>query len=528
MSKYTRSRVLPNKKIPVAIALLTLTACMVGPDYQAPKVPIVKHWPKKNKTIIEKRPQNPAWWNLFHDANLTALIRQGYHGNLSLQKAGVHVLQSRAQLARTVGSLYPQQQNMNGNYQYYRIGGNYLQDVLPPTFSATTLGFLATWEIDFWGKYRRAVLSQDSTFLSSIAAYDSSLVTLTADIANNYIDLRTNQTLIDVIKQNIAIQKMSLSLTQSRYRAGEVSLLDVAQAKTMLAETEAELPTYTAALQMNKDALALLLGLTPKEIDPLIQKKYGIPKAPHHVLVGIPHEAMANRPDVEEARLNAIAQSEAIGATKAQLYPSLSLSGSFSFAANTINGASLADMFNNSNQNIIAGPLFNWPILNYGQITNQVRAQDAVFQQALLDYLNVVLKAQKEVQDNITAYIESQKTKQHLERAVKSAILATKLVLIQYREGEADYTSVLYAEQQQLAVQTKLVEAQAEVPKAVVGLYRALGGGWQMRKQNDIVPESIKKEMGQRTDWGDLLKEEHHEAPKTKEEEFRQLYLPNW
>ena len=165
MGVYTRSRVsVMSKKISIAICLLTLNACMVGPDYQEPKTNVVQHWPKKDHSIVEKKPKNPAWWKLFHDPNLTALIYQGYQNNLSLQKAGVHVLQSRAQLAQTVGELYPQQQNMNGNYQYYRMGGNYLQDVLPPTFKAASLGFLATWEIDFWGKYRRAVLSQDSAF----------------------------------------------------------------------------------------------------------------------------------------------------------------------------------------------------------------------------------------------------------------------------------------------------------------------------------------------------------------------------
>ncbi len=517
-----------SKKISIAICLLTLNACMVGPDYQEPKTNVVQHWPKKDHSIVEKKPKNPAWWKLFHDPNLTALIYQGYQNNLSLQKAGVHVLQSRAQLAQTVGELYPQQQNMNGNYQYYRMGGNYLQDVLPPTFKAASLGFLATWEIDFWGKYRRAVLSQDSAFLSSLAAYDNSLVTLTSDIANHYIALRTNETLIKVVKENIAIQKMSLKLTESRYNAGEVSLVDVAEAKTILAETEAQLPGYITALQSNKDALAVLLGLTPQEIEPLIQKKHSIPQAPDKLLVDIPREAMLKRPDVEQARLNAIAQSEAIGATKAQLYPAFSLSGSFSFAANTINGASLSDMFNSSNSNIIAGPLFSWPLLNYGQITNQVRAQDAVFQQALLDYMNVVLKAQQEVQDNITAYIQSKKSKQYLERAVKSAILSTKLTLIQYQEGEADYTTVLYAEQQQLRVQTELVEAQAEVPKAVVGLYRALGGGWQIREHHDVVPQTIKNDMAKRTGWGSLLKEENHEAPTSDKQTFEELYLPNW
>lgn len=177
---------------------------------------------KKNSTVKEIAFRTPLWWHVFKDDNLTALIESGYHNNLSLQKTGVHVLQARAQLAQTVGSLYPQQQLMNGSYNYYRMGGNYLENVLPPSFLTSSLGFSANWELDFWGKYRRAILSNNASFLSSVAAYDNALITLTADIANSYISVRAYEKLIDVTQQNINLQKMSLRLTESRYRAGEV------------------------------------------------------------------------------------------------------------------------------------------------------------------------------------------------------------------------------------------------------------------------------------------------------------------
>lgn len=501
---------------------------MVGPDYKEPKTSVDKHWAKKDASIKETPFRNTKWWSVFHDSNLTSLIHQGYRNNLSVQSAGVHILQARAQLAQTVGELYPQQQVMNGSYNYYRMGGNYLQDVLPPSFSAATLGFSANWEVDFWGKYRRAILSNDASFLASIAAFDNALVTLTADIANNYINIRSSESLIIVTKENIQLQKISLQLTQSRYRAGEVSLLDVEEAKTMLAETESELPMLISKLQHQKDTLAVLLGLTPNDIDPLIAKNHGIPQAPSTIAVGIPKEALDRRPDIHQARLDAIAQSEAIGATKAQLYPSLSLSGSFSFAANTINNSSISDMFNWGSRNITAGPGFNWPLLNYGQITNSVRIQDATFQQALLNYLNVILIAQQEVQDNMTRYIEAKKTEYYLQKAARSAIKSTRLTIIKYREGETDYTTVLYAQQQQLRVQTSLVQAQTEVPLAIVALYRALGGGWQIRNKDDAVPEKIKDEMAARTNWGNLLKQQNHQSPVTKQETFEELYLPNW
>jgi NodT family efflux transporter outer membrane factor (OMF) lipoprotein len=510
------------------LACLCLTACMVGPDYKEPEVKVPKHWAKQDSSVKEKEFKQDKWWEVFDDPNLTALIYHGYHNNLTLHMTGVRILQARAQLAKSVGGLYPQTQTMNGNYLAYRIGGSYLQDVLPSSFDAALLGFSANWEADFWGKFRRSIRSRDATFLSSVAAYDSALVTLTSDIAHTYVGVRGSESLIRITKQNIRLQETSLALTTSRYMAGAVSLRDVEEAKTQLAETKAILPGFVSQLQIQKDALAVLLGMIPNDIDALLNKKYGIPRAPERVEVGIPREMLIRRPDVRQARLDAIAYSETIGATKAELFPAFSLGGSFYFAGNTISGAKLSEMFNWSNRNIVAGPGLNWPILNYGQITNLVRTQDALFQEKLLNYENVILIAQQEVQDNMTRYTETKKTVRHYEEAVRAAMKATELTLIQYKEGETGYTSVLYAQQQQLYTQTELVNANADLPKALVNLYRALGGGWQARGNNDFIPEVIKQEMAKRTNWGKLLIQKNHDVPETKYAQFKALYFPTW
>ena len=501
---------------------------MVGPNYKDPKTRVAPHWLKENKTVREVPVQDVCWWDLFHDENLTALIQAGYHNNLSLQMAAVRVLQSRATLAQTVGELYPQQQALIGNYNYYQIGGGYLQGVLPSSFDAATLGLGFNWEIDFWGKYRRAILSNEASFLASLAAYDQALITLTADIATAYIKIRTNEALIKITKENIQLQTMSLQLTEAQYHAGQVGLLDVEQASTELSETQSTLPTLYSQLQTQKDALAVLLGLLPGDINALLLKHHGIPKAPVKIAVGIPREALNRRPDIHQARLEAIAQSEAIGMVKANLYPAFSLTGNFSFASNNIGSSSVSDIFHWNNRSVVAGPAVNWPLLNYGQITNEVRTQDAVFQQAVLNYENVVLRAQQEVQDNMTRFVEANKSETFLKKADHSSKIATKLALMRYKEGESDYTTVLYAEQQQLKVQTSLVNMQGEVPLAMVTLYRALGGGWQIRNGNDIVPKGIENEMASRTNWGHLLEQQNHQAPVTKKQKFKQLYLPNW
>jgi NodT family efflux transporter outer membrane factor (OMF) lipoprotein len=515
-------------RITVLLTCLILSACMVGPNYKEPHKLVAAHWLQKNSAVKEGVSQNANWWKVFNDPTLTYLIQQGYQSNLSLQMAAVRVLQTRAQLAQTVGELYPQQQALVGNYTYERIGGSSLQDLLPSSFQAASLGFTASWEIDFWGKYRRAIRSKDATFLASVAAYDNALVTLTADVASSYINIRTDEALIRVTKANIQLQSMSLKLAKSRYKAGETSLLDVQQAQTELAATQASLPPLVAKLQYHKDLLGVLLGTVPNAVDCFLTKSTGIPEAPPSMVVSIPIETLAQRPDIHQARLEAVAQSEAIGAVKANLYPSFSLSGTFSFAATTIGDSSIGDMFNWSNRSISAGPSVVWPLLNYGQITNAVRIQDAVFQESVLKYVNLVLKAQQEVQDNITRYIEARKAVRALELANDSAIKTTKLALIRYRDGQTNYTAVLDAEMQELRIQTSLTNTKGEIVQALVALYRALGGGWQIRNGDDIVPPYIKAEMAARTNWGSLLQQQKHEPPVTKGQYIKQLYLPVW
>lgn len=226
--------------------------------------------------------------------------------------------------------------------------------------------------------------------------------------------------------------------------------------------------------------------------------------------------------------MEAAAQSAAIGAIQANLYPSISLAGTFAFASNNIGPNSISDIFQWNNRTSTAGPAFNWPLLNYGQITNSVRVQDAAFQESLLKYMNLVLKAQQEVQDNITAYIEAKVAEYYLSKANNSATKSFKLALIRYREGETDFTPVLNAEQQLLSVQMSLATAQGDIPLSLVALYRALGGGWQIRDHNDVVPEALKKEMAARTNWGTILRQKNHEPPTTKKQLFKQLYLPKW
>jgi NodT family efflux transporter outer membrane factor (OMF) lipoprotein len=489
------------------LCLAVLGACtMVGPDYKQPPTRFDDHWLDNGSGQPIDTAQAAQWWTAFDDATLNNLVQRGYQNNLSLQIAGARVLQARAILAQSIGELYPQQQGINGAYTYTRSSGaTGILAELDPSHTTASLGFSLAWELDFWGKYRRAIQANDANFKASIAAYDDALVTLISDIAGSYVQIRTLQAQIAVAQANVKVQQESLRIANARYNAGQTSMLDVQQALTQLNETLATEPQLQAQLRQQKDALAVLLGDTPGSVDGLLGGDGRIPGVPATLTAPIPKDVLRQRPDVRQAELQALAQSAAIGVAKAQLFPSLSLLGSFGFASINTGNNNIGDLFQWNSRAISLGPSLSIPLFNYGQLTNQVRAQDAAFQQSILNYQNVVLSAQQEVQDNLAGYTHGKQAVDALTKANTSATESTRLAMIRYQAGESDYTPVLNAEQAQLRVQNSLVLAQGGLPQSVIGLYRALGGGWQIRGNNDVVPDSMKQEMGKRTDWGSLL-----------------------
>lgn len=503
---------------------------MVGPDYQQPKTQVAEEWNIANHGVENSPAQDAQWWKTFHDPILDQLITLGYQNNLSLQSAGVRVLQARAQLAQSVGELYPQQQGISSSLTRQRIAsGSEFADVIPSNLETSSMSFSASWEPDFWGKYRRAIEADNATFLSSIAAYDDALVSLTAEIGSAYVAIRLYEVQIILSEKSILFQKQNMNIKKTQYSAGKVNLSDVEQAAVELHQTEANLPTLKASLQQEKDALAVLIGTSPDKIEALIKtKQHTIPMAPTNIAVDIPKNILRQRPDVHQAELEAIAQSEGIGAIKAQLYPAFSLNGSFGYGASNSGSSSATDLFQWSNRTYSIGPSVSIPIFNYGQITNQVRAQDAAFQQSILNYQQVVLNAQKEVQDGITNYTESQKTLKSMTAANNAGLMTVALTQVRYDAGEIGYAELIQTKLSQLNLQTNLANAQANTPQQAISLYRALGGGWQIREGHDFISDDIKQEMANRTDWGSLLKTENHEEPNSSLNQIKQTDLPTW
>ena len=501
---------LPNRqwlRTPLLIVLaLFVQGCLLGPDFQTPPASVADTWLEQgNKAVDSTAAEHRDWWTVFNDPRLTRLIQLAYQQNLTLQTAGARVLEARARLGIAIGEFYPQQQQLGASLTYNRIPVSLPYNVIANTYWADQLGAQVAWELDIWGKLRRAIESADGSFLASVANYDDVLVTLVGDVATAYVQIRTIETQIAIAQDNVERQRAALKIAQAKFRYGTATKRDVYQAENVLGATEATIPKLNMQLAQTKNALSVLLGMPPGQLDDLLAGSADIPTAPAQVIVGIPADLLRRRPDVRRAELQAAAQSAQIGFAKADLFPTLSLLGTIGISATDIGSSNLGKAFTAGNLHYNVGPAVQWNILNYGQITNNVRVQDAKFQELLIDYQNTVLKAQKEVEDGIATFIYSRDQVEFLQQSVDAAEGAVKIALLQYKEGSADFTTVLTAEQNLYQAQNNLALATGSIALGLITTYRALGGGWQMHEGHDFIPAEMQREMAKRTNWGRLL-----------------------
>ena len=510
--------------------LLAFAGCMVGPDYQRPKTMVSSNWmetrdPRLNTASSTYR----DWWTAFNDPALDRLVEQAYRENLPLRTAGVRVLQARAQLGIAIGDFFPQTQQGVGAVQYNRISDRAAAavNIGGIDYWQSQVGLQASWELDFWGKFRRTIQSADASLLSSLADYDNTLVTLTADVANSYITIRTAEERIRIARENVGTQEESLKIAEAKFKYGTVTQLDVEQARTSLLNTQATIPPLETQLRQARDALSVLLGMPPSDLSDFLGASSGIPVSPPQVIVGIPVDLLRRRPDIRSAELQAAAQSSQIGVAKADLFPAFSLTGNFLFVSTSVGTASLSDMFKWGSRQVQAGPTVQWNIFNYGQITNNVRVQDAKLQALLLTYQNAVLSAQQDVEDNLVAFLRNQDRARILAQSVTSAQIAVTIAIRQYREGITDFTTVLTAQQALLNQQDSLASTLGTISTSLVGVYRALGGGWEIREGQELIPPAIKAEMEKRTNWGRLLTPANYNLPASRQPESAPR-LPDW
>ena len=490
----------------ITVAVLGLGGCTVGPDYVRPEADVNSSWLESAPALQDEPAEIREWWTAFDDPVLTRLVHEAYEQNLSLRAAGLRVIQARAARGIAVGEFFPQEQEIQADYSKNQISDNNLNNPPFHNFQTAGLSFDAAWELDFWGKFRRNIHAADAALLASIADYDDVLVTLVAEVGLTYVQIRTFERRIELAKVNVALQRQSLEITESRYRNGKVSQLDVTEARATLTNTQASVPGLESSLRDAKLSLGVLLGRTPGELEQSLAGGSGIPTAPAQLAIGVPADLLRRRPDVRSAERVAAFQSEQIGIATADLFPSIAIGGSFGYQASDAGGLSLGNnLFDSGSRVWSIGPTLSWPILNYGRIRNNIRVQDAAFQEAAVNYQNTVLQAAAEVESSLYGFLKSREQLAYLTESAESARQSLELSTIQYTEGETDFLRVDIAATNVARQQDSQAAVEGRVAANLIGAYKALGGGWELRLGHEFIPEAMVEEMRGRTNYGGIL-----------------------
>lgn len=484
------------------IALLGLGGCVrLGPDFQSPAQEWTRQWNSAALEQASQRGDNPdlrQWWRVFNDPMLDRLIAEADAHNSSLQIAGLRVMEARAQLGIAQAGLYPQVQQASADSLYVnrsQAGGKNPQS---SNFWQYSAGFDVGWELDFWGRFSRAIESSDASYFAAQANYEDVLVLLRAQVADTYFALRTTEARLRVARENSTQQKRSFEITEKLFNSGQTAELDVQQAKTQYLGTLSSIPSLEDQAARTRNALAVLIGQPPGPLSQLNLNTGLIPLVDRAVLQDVPAELLLRRPDVRAAELNVAAQSALIGVAESDLYPSLSLLGSIVWSANSVGSTS-------NNLDLVGGPSLRWNIFDYGQIHNNIRVQDARLQQLIEAYRDKVRQAAREADDAATGLTKALERERILREAAFAAERSLVLANAQYREGYSDFQRVLDAQRALLQQQDSYLLSRSTAVSNLIALYRALGGGWYSAQAKIAAP--TRQQMEQRTDWGDLLQE---------------------
>jgi NodT family efflux transporter outer membrane factor (OMF) lipoprotein len=461
----------------------------VGPNYKRPAVPVADEWIDSKNPQISSVPGNyRSWWQVFNDPVLNRLVQTAYQQNITLREAGFRVAEAQSLRGIVIGNLFPQTQQVVADYTRTQRStetalfptippGSPFANLAAPQFSNWRIGGALAWELDFWGRYRRAIEAADARLDSSVEAFDDALVILIGEVARTYVELRTLEQQLQVARNNADLQSESARVAQARLDAKAAdSELDTPQAKANLGSTLAAVEVLEIQRRRAQNRLAVLMGMPPHDLTYLLDGPASIPTAPETVAVGVPAELVWRRPDVRRAERLVAAQSAEIGIATSDMYPHISINGTMDWQA-----AQFSDVFKSSAFGGTIGPSLRWNVLNYGRLLNNIRAQDARFQQLVATYQQTVLQANEEAENAIVAYLHFTDQIKVLEESARQSREAERVAQVKYREGEIDFNRLFTVQQLLLNQQERLANARGNAAQSLIDLYRSLGGGWEIR-----------------------------------------------
>ncbi|MBU0946556.1 MAG: efflux transporter outer membrane subunit [Proteobacteria bacterium] len=457
-----------------AASLIQLAGCAaVGPEYVSPESTVSAAWHTElkqggtGKTLDSQ--QLVHWWTQFDDPVLSSLIQGAVTSNLDLKQATAKLREARARRGVSQAGQFPTVDGsgaMSRSKSSENSGGG-------GTHSSYSVAFDAGWEVDIFGGKRRAVEAAEADLAASQEDLRDVLVTLTAEVALNYLDVRSLQKRLGVAEENLVIQEQTFALVQARCQAGISNELALQQARYNLESTRAQIPVLRSGLDEAQNRLAVLIGTVPGGVHQLLAERRPIPFASPLVAVGVPAETLRRRPDIRRAERNLAAQTARVGVATADLYPTFRLAGSIGLEA-----LKSAELFEAASKTWGIGPSVSWNIFDAGAIRQNIEVQSAIQEQYFFIYEGAVLAALEEVENALTAYAQEQLRRERLFAAAAAASQAETLARNQYQAGLIDFTAILDAQQALLSFADQQAESDGAVTSNLIRLYKALGGGW--------------------------------------------------
>ncbi len=468
-----------------ALAAALAAGCAVGPDYHAPKVNTPAGWTEA--TLSPSGATNSAvqitdWWKTFNDPELNSLVARAVAANHDLRIADARLRQARALRSGVAWDLGP---TINASAAYTDALQSKNSLPFPKNTGTSSFGYLyhtdlydahfdATWEIDVFGGKRRALQQAYAEYASVEEDRRDTLVSVLAEVARNYVEVRDYQQRLAIARDNIAAQQDAVDIARARFNAGLTSELDLRQAEALLATTQAQVPSLNTSLKEGVHRLGVLIGREPGALVAELGADAPVPAPPPAVPVGLPSDLLRRRPDVRRAERDLQAATANVGVQTAELFPKFTLVGLGGFQS-----FSASDWFAYSSKYWSAGPTVTWRLLDYGRIRSQIKAAGAQADQSLAAYEKTVLMSFEDVENALAAYANEQQRYRALTDAVTASRGAVDLANERYTKGLGDFLNVVDAERSLYQAQDQLAESQSAVSVDLVALYKALGGGWE-------------------------------------------------
>jgi NodT family efflux transporter outer membrane factor (OMF) lipoprotein len=468
--------------LPATMLLVFVGCAVVGPDYVPPEasLPGLWHVPATGGLVgghLDKKGL-ATWWSILNDASLTNLVESALSGNLGLKEARARIREARARRGITETDRFPTI-DARGSAKTSRSSEDTGSGSERKFYA---VGFDAAWELDLFGGKQRTIEAAEAELQASEEDLRDVLVSLLAEVALNYVEVRSFQTRLSVAEANLDAQEETYRITQWRFQAGLTTQLDVEQAKYSYDQTRAQIPSLQTGLDQAKNRLAVLLGQHPGFLEKTLAERKAIPITPLEVAIGVPADVLRQRPDVRRAERQLAAQTAQVGVATADLYPKFSLLGSIGLEA-----LSAGNLFLWGSRTHSIGPTVAWPLFDAGAVRSNIEIQSALQEQALIRYEAAVLSALEEVENAMVAYAEEQRRRNALGEATQAAQRALDLAQSQYSAGLIEFSNVLIAQRALLSIQDQLAVSEGEVTSNLIALYKALGGGWTC-----LVPEDTR------------------------------------